>query len=328
MTKTAKTNNVALVEINNNANPRSYIGSYFDPLGVEYIAGKLSQNNADVSAQVFQNSVWKPIHLSLDDFAKKIIATNPDIVGFSTLTYNFSSNIFVAEQIKKSNPATTIIFGSEYISALPEEIGNYNCINYAVIGEGEETMSELVDFIANESANSEREKIKGIAYKENGQVIITPRRSRNKSLDSLPFPKRTAELLAGNFIENMNLPISEQKTTQTTYSRGCPYQCSFCTAPSMWQSNITWRSPNNVVDEIKELQEKFGINTVLFSDLSFNVNPKKVEELCDAINQAGVEFYWQAMARIDRITPELLEKMHSAGCRKIAYGIETFESEK
>src|SRR3989338_7109715 len=155
MTRTAKTNNVALVEINNNANPQSYIGSYFDPLGVEYIAGKLSQNNADVSA-------------------KKIIATNPDIVGFSTLTYNFLSNIYVAEQIKKSNPATTIIFGSEHISALPEEIGNYNCINYAVIGEGEETMSELVDFIANESANSEREKIKGIAYKENGQVIITP----------------------------------------------------------------------------------------------------------------------------------------------------------
>src|SRR3989344_5869734 len=264
--------------------------SCFDPLGIEYVAGTLLREGAEVM-------VMQQRGQGLDQFAGEILATEPDMVGFSAMTYNFPASTYVARLIKGRKPGVVTLFGGEHVSAVPDEVRD-GCIDFVVMGEGEETASELVMAL---SSGSDASGIAGLAYKQGGDIVINPRRARNKTLDSLPFPLRSPALLEGNAITHMSPPISAQRAvTQMTYSRGCPYSCSYCTAPSMWLPTVSWREPKHVIGEIKETQKRFGTNTVFFTDLTFNANPARAEKLCDAMLDEGIRLYWYAMARTDR----------------------------
>jgi radical SAM superfamily enzyme YgiQ (UPF0313 family) len=113
------------------------------------------------------------------------------------------------------------------------------------------------------------------------------------------------------------------------YSRGCSYGCSYCASKNIWGKNVKWRSAKNVVKEIKELQKRFGTNTLFFTDLTFNVNSEKVYELCNELKKQKVDINWYAMLRIadsngrPLANKKLLKAMKDAGCSKVSYGIET-----
>lgn len=261
----------------------------------------------------------------LDSVARHISTFDPQIAGFSAMTWSFPAASYVARRLKGLNPAIRTIFGGDHPSAMPEIVKN-NEIDFAVMGEGEKSFQELIEAI---ETSSGFDKINGIAYKKNGEIIIAPKRDRRLDLDALPLPLRDKETLKWSKIYAlMYPPPSQQKAVGViSYSRGCPYHCSFCNVPSTWGTAVRYRTVSRVVDEIEMLQKEYGTNLVFFTDLTFNLINEKVNAICDEILKRDLSINWMAMCRGQRITRSLAVKMKEAGCSKIGIGVESVVEE-
>ena len=317
--KVTKIKNITLVEANGGLwKPGVFTRhSSFESLALEYIGAVLKQEGYNVKILQQKN---KPIN----GFLQNILTTKPDLVGFSTMTYNFPLSKSLANIIKENNNIP-IVFGGVHISSHPESIDD-KAIDYGVVGEGEYTFRDLVKALDN---GQDPRKIKGIVYWDDG-VKFTGLRERIEDLDELPFPLREKESLKDTIINSvMNPSRSDQKAVDSiAYSRGCPYGCSYCASKNIWGKTVKWRSAKNVVEEIKELQKQFGTNTLFFTDLTFNLDSEKVYELCNELKNQKVNINWDAMLRIadpngrPLVNRKLLEIMKNAGCSKVSYGIE------
>jgi len=308
-----------------NQKPVAYIKytspSNLEPLGLEYIAAIAEKEGHNIN-------LLQQVDEPEDIFLKKIFDTQPDVVAFTTMTYSYPSAIKIAKKIKDKNKNIITVFGGIHVTSVPASIKE-ECIDFIILGEGEYSFRDLINTI---EFDGDLSKVKGIAYKnEGGGIKINEYRERIENLDELPFPYRLSEILAKTNINTiMNPPLSKQKgVAQILYSRGCPYGCSFCASRNIWGDKIKWRSAKNVVEEIKELQKRFGTNAIFFADLTFNANPGKVYELCNEIKNQKVDIKWYALLRIatpsgrSLISEELLTLMKNTGCSKVGYGLES-----
>ena len=112
------------------------------------------------------------------------------------------------------------------------------------------------------------------------------------------------------------------KSTNLISSRGCPYGCTFC-FKGMWGRQWRGRSPENIIGEMESLHNDYGVNGFLFNDDTFVLDRKRIFEFCDLLKQKGLRVVWYCNGRVNLMTKELLEAMYGAGCRGIAYGIES-----
>lgn len=296
--------------------------SNFEPLGLEYVAAIAKREGHEVN--LFQQGN-EPEQV----FIKKILSTRPHMVAFTAMTYAYPSAIRIAKKIKEKNKNVLTVFGGIHVSSLPSSIKE-GSIDFIVLGEGEYSFRDLIKCIENDySLNS----LEGIVYKDTVRIA---NRRRIENLDELPLPLRLPEILANTKINTiMDPPQSRQKgVAQVLYSRGCPYNCTFCASKNIWGNSVKWRSAETVVAEIKELQDKFGTNTIFFTDLTFNLNHKKVLELCEKIISSKIDIKWYAMLRMTTphgeilVSKELLRTMKDAGCTKVSYGLENLTSEE
>jgi len=287
--------------------------SAFDPISIEYIGAVAQKEGYEVKI-IQQRDEDK------NQLLDKILTEEPDLVGYSTMTYGFPFGKELAEKVKGSKKDVINVFGGYHISALPQEIDG-KIINFGVLGEGEYGFLELLNSLRD---GKEFEEIEGIVFRDvKNNLIITNPRERIDDLDELPFPIRLKEYLEGNWIESgIWPPPSQQKAVaQITYSRGCPHKCSYCASPKIWGPKVRHRSAKNLVGEIEYLQKEFGTNYLFFTDLTFNLRKDKVHELCNEIKERKIEIYWYAMCRPDA-DEKLLREMKDAGCTRIAWGIE------
>ena len=286
--------------------------SCLEPLGIEYL-GKMVQQNG------YQVKILQQRELDRAKILKKVLEYSPDIVGISSMANGFNIAKYLAEQIKMHNHKVVTIYGGVHPSSNPQDIIG-NGIDITVIGEGEYTFIELLKAL---DSSDNISKVDGIAYCDDGLKITKPRR-RIENLDKIPFPLRDKSLLKDcKIYALMYPPPSEQENVcQILYSRGCTYNCSFCSSPNVWGNEVKYRSPQNVVAEIRDLQEQFNTNTLFFTDLTFNLNRKKVYALCDEILKQRIKIIWMAMCNL-RGNKELFKKMRLAGCTKIGFGIES-----
>jgi anaerobic magnesium-protoporphyrin IX monomethyl ester cyclase len=253
-----------------------------------------------------------------------IASENPDIVGFSCMTNTFNSTLNLAKEVKQKTKAINI-FGGYHVSSIEERCVAKDIqspIDYAVIGEGEETFRELVDCI---KSGANAELVNGIAFRKGKQLVVNPRRSRIKNLDDLPWPLRSEEAFQRSSIHGYvgELPPSKQKSVAAvTYSRGCPYGCNFCPSQTIFGKTVSFRSPQDVAAEIGYLKECFGTNMVFLTDLTFNANREKALALSRVLENDALGVYWAAFYRPDS-DRELLKAMKKANCMYIQIGIES-----
>lgn len=269
-------------------NPQGKLAPTFQPLGLAYLAAVIEDQH---EVKIFD--------LQVQD-VREAIKFNPDVVGISIVHSANASRAFATARMFKQK----VVIGGPHASVRPDE-----CIRYAdcvVIGEGEEVFPKVIS-----------EDIKGIIKADE----IT-------DLDSIPFPARHLLPMRKYFLAaKMRLAgrgIREPWATMMT-SRGCPYNCIFCSIHLTMGKKWRVRSPENVVDEIEEIIKKFGIRLISFEDDNISLDPDRLHRICDLIIKRHLRFKWNTPngIRADTLDRELLKKMKQAGCFEVWFAPES-----
>ncbi|MBN2397572.1 MAG: radical SAM protein, partial [Deltaproteobacteria bacterium] len=180
-----------------------------------------------------------------------------------------------------------------------------------VLGEGERTIMKLAPHMADRSKWPD---IRGLAFRREGNIIITEPRELIEDLDSIPLPAR--HLLPLSRYRALGFPVS------IITSRGCPNACIFCQGRRMVGKKVRYRKVESVMDEIEEILA-YGISRINVADDLFTANKRRVREVCGEITKRGLAFKWSAFARVNTVDRETLEMMRDAGCDGISFGIES-----
>lgn len=235
--------------------------------------------------------------------------TKFDIIGITAMAGIFRQVLEVAREMKQRNPATLIVVGGPYVNTLGEEILDYEDIDLAVNGEGEETFSEIIEQVKTAGTFP---LVNGIIYRgSEGKAITNPGRKAIRNIDALPMP-------AYDLFDMDAYPIHRIVT-----SRGCPYKCTFCSSAVVWDYKWTRRTAESLALEVKYLIDNFGRKTFFFNDDTFNMDMKRAEAICDEFIRLKLNILWSTPLRADRITPTLAQKMKKAGCYNVGVGIES-----
>lgn len=242
------------------------------------------------------------------------------IAGFSIMSQTgLHWSIFLAKLIKESITDISIIFGGSlmgYIGAYREQLlKKFPFIDYVVWGDGEEAILNIIEHLRGKSVDLCAPS--GITSLKNPCSAITPYKCRG-GLDEIPFPDYS----------DLNLSLYPQFAYKLPYlpivrSRGCPYKCVFCSERNLW-TGYRERSPQNVVEEIKYLKEKYEVGTFRFNDSLIDANPSALEAMSGLLIEKKLNIKWMALARLRHgLNQKLLQKMRQSGCWSLWYGLES-----
>ena len=287
------------------------------PLGVYYLAASVRKAGHDV--RVIDGEA---LEMTVDDVGRDAVAYGPDIVGISSTTVAFHRALETAREIKARMPAVPVVVGGPHVTAVGEEVFEQKEIDLAVYGEGEETLTELLDAL---STGGDLSSVKGLGYRRNGRPSINAARPFIEDLDDIPLP---AYDLLGDFglynpppTNYKRLPVANVVT-----SRGCPNQCTFC-GHSVFGRTLRQRSPENIAAEIELLYERHHVREIAFVDDTFTINPERIFALFSILNRKNIRFPWTCMSRINTADFETLRFMKEQGCWHISFGIESGSEE-
>lgn len=241
----------------------------------------------------------------------------PDIVLINVASTTFENDMNAVLAIKETLPKTlTVLTGAHFLTFNTSVLEKYPFIDIIIRGEPEITFKEIV-------SGKSLEEIKGITFRNNQSMIISnPNREFLANLDKLPFPARD---LVNNDLYIR--PDNAQKQAIIRVAAGCPYHCFFCLATPVSGSKPRYRSVDNIIAEIKECREKYGINNFVFWSDLFSANHDFVKNLCKKIKSETPNIIWSANSRVDTVNEEILTIMKNAGCSLISMGIESGSQE-
>ena len=253
--------------------------------------------------------------LSAEAAIRQIFHFKPKLVilNFSTATFSADKNF--ALELKKTLPRTHLAGIGVHVSTLPEETLIETALDSIIRGEPEMTALDLAE---NLRGKERLRYVKGLSYRGNPTFVHNPARPWIENLDALPFPAR--DLLKN---ERYKMPVFNRPYTLVITARGCPNNCSFCTANLYYGTKIRKRSPENVLDEVEEILKVHKIRDITFWADTFTFDRHYVLKICQEIKERGLKFRWMANARVDRVDPEMLKEMASTGCQIISYGVES-----
>jgi anaerobic magnesium-protoporphyrin IX monomethyl ester cyclase len=287
------------------------------PLGVCYLASVLQKAGHAVS--IIDAT---PLNLSIETLTEKILFEKPDMVGLSLYTYTADIGLSLAKSLKLKT-SIPIIVGGAHATALPRYFLNPDtAIDVVVIGEGEETLLDLVENWKKDHWSKSLNEIKGIAFRNNfGKIIINDLR-KPVDMEKIPFPAR--ELLDHSLYIQLPYVCKRPPVTNIATSRHCPHgKCTYCSVNINSKSQYRRFSTRRVITEIKFLIDKYGIKEFYFWDEVFTVNEEWVVEFCSLLLQEGIDIAWTCYGRINLVTQKMLQAMAKAGCWYILYGIES-----
>ena len=303
------------------------------PIGASYIAAYLRENGHKVQ---FIDSLGS----GMDHFTKRgeatlrgltfdeILERIPDGIDVIGVTNLFSHAWPVvrdlAKKIKELHPDIPIVSGGINQTSIPEFILSHGCIDYIVLGEGELTMLKLVERL---EKNESIEDISGLAYVKDGKPMVNPKQQEDliEDLDILPWP--AFDLIPIENYINAKSPhgASRGRSIQMIATRGCPYTCTFCTAPKMWLPKWRSRSPKNVVDEMEHWNKKFRVNDFHFEDLTMIYNKEWAMDFSKELINRGMDISWQMPngTRAEIFDDEVVDALKACGCLNVAFAPES-----
>jgi radical SAM superfamily enzyme YgiQ (UPF0313 family) len=247
---------------------------------------------------------------------------SPHLVGVSLNCIQLEGGYSVIKAIRESSPGITVVVGGPHPSGIKEQIFE-ECpeIDIVVVGEGEQSMLQLVGAIA---GGGDLSDVKGIIYRKNKTIVHNEPRTHIHNLDMLPQPNY--DLLVGPFSYPGTNPLGAIPQVHLMAARGCPFRCTFCN-DSVWGGRVRFRSPQSVADEIQLLAERFKAREVYFQDDTLNITKSYLHGICDEIIKRGLNekliFKAPLRANESSIDEALLEKAKAAGFWMFFFGVET-----
>lgn len=295
------------------------IRDLYPHLGLNYLKTVLTNKGYQVevldSLSVYALSNFK-LPINIPNMAKKILEeSEAEILGISVLTPYRKMAFDIARFAKEKNPNIKIILGGPHITAMEEFILNRyaNLIDAIVIGEGEDTLLELIGAF---ESKKNLKNVKGIAYVDsNGEIIKNPVRPLIENLDRIPFP---------NYDQYIKiLPDNKLSSVVIMTSRGCPFKCRFCSSSLFWKK---WRirSPKNVVNEIEYLMHKYRVEEIRIWDDTFGINKNQAIGVFRRLVENKIKIRIGYLnTRFDVIDEEILYWYKKAGGTGIFFGLES-----
>ncbi len=263
------------------------------------------------------------LRLNAQDVINRLMEINPDYIGMTASTQTISQAAKMTELIKASLPGSKIIIGGPHVSAVPDKtLEKYSYFDIGVIGEGEETLLEILRFYDEGCQNLGA--IKGIIYRgKDGKTLKTPQRPLIENLDAYPMP--AWDLLPDlktyyrPSAENMNrLPAVNMMV-----SRGCPMKCTFCfNRMDPRNRRVRWYSAERIMSEIEMLVKEFGVREISFFDDNMLANKKLLSQLCERLIDARLDLTWNCYGSANYADEKLFRLMRKAGCWQISWGVE------
>lgn len=246
------------------------------------------------------------------DYVKDLKEFQPDYLLINAATPTLQHDLEALKIAKEVLPdVITFAKGAAFLTISNDVMRDCDALDVIIFGEAEETLRELLE-------GKNKSEILGIYYRENGEIKFTGQRPFIENLDEIPFPARH---LVDNSIYRR--PDNNKVQAVVKVSRGCPFHCFFCLATPVSGAKVRKRSPENIVAEIRECVEKYGItNFVFWSDI-FNIDRDWTISLCNAIIESGLKITWSANTRADTADFEMAKIMYKSGCRLVSVGVES-----
>ena len=296
-------------------NPTNAVDKYgaakeMAPLGMLSIAAVLEDHGYSVRVT--------DLEFAREDVGAIIELERPAVVGIGGTSTSRFNAFEVAHTAKLVNPAIVTVYGGSHASFTAQDtLEHVPAVDIVVRGEGEMAMLELLRCI---SAQGDLAKVQGISYRQAGGISHNDPMPRIRDLDALPTPARHLIDMSGY---RLKLDLLGTKAASVITSRGCPINCSFCSASVMFGHLLTTRSAANVVDEMVYLLEHCGADGLKIFDSTFTLSRRHAEGICDEILRRGLAFPWECEIRVNTVDLPLLRKMKAAGCYLVDFGIES-----
>jgi radical SAM superfamily enzyme YgiQ (UPF0313 family) len=293
--------------------PVSYTRQLYPALGTMYVAAALRNSIRKVSIIDAPASGY-----TTQDILTYLKTEKPNYTGFTIYVNQVNSSMKIAKIIKGILPNTKIIFGGPHIYFHYEQIMR-DCkdVDYCIRGEGEYSLLSLIE---SNYHNKALEGIPGLTYRKNGQVCSDLPPEIIENLDGITFPAR--ELTPYKNYRSTESLGRKKNFTTILASRGCPHDCPYCDSAARWKKRVYFRTPENVIQELIELQTIFKMKYVRFVDDYFTLKKDWVKRFCELYKEKNIKIKWQCSARIESIDSEIVQQMKMAGCKIIALGIE------
>lgn len=305
------------------------------PVGLAYLAGNLRTKGFNVSLIDSVGEAIEQIYyygrqnlyvngLMID----KIISAIPKDSKYIGLSFPFSHEWSLYSQVtyavKDSFPRSVVICGGEHATALPHFcLQNNSAIDYCVLGEGENTLAELIDAL---ESSMPAEEVAGLAMRgKNGKINFTARRKRILDIDSISQPAWDLTPIENYLGKGYSFGVNIGRSMPIIATRGCPYRCTFCSNLRMWEGEWRFRSPRKVVDEMEEYVRKYSAKNFDFYDLTAIVRKDWTVEFCNLLIERKMDITWQLPSgtRSEALDKEVTKLLYKSGCRNLTYAPES-----
>jgi len=275
------------------------------PLGPAYLYAALKKGGINVK--------FFDIRVEKKSLYSEIESFKPNLIGMTSTTFEFKKVEGLAENIKKRFKIP-IALGGVHATLVPDKILKKEIFDFVFIGEAEKTIIELCRALQSKDKYRKIKSINGIGYLKNGKIVINKKRNYTEDLDLLPFPDYSGFKL-NRYVKSFTIFTS----------RGCPYQCIYCSAKELFGTKFRFRSAKNVVDEIELLKKKYNVNDFQFSDDNFAIKQKRAIEICKEIIKRKLNIKWSCDQglKVNTVTKELAHYMKKSGCTNVAIGVES-----
>ncbi len=264
------------------------------------------------------------VGLSERDIEDQIRDFNPDMVGINcqfSRQYKIYHSIFSI--VKKVNPEIITIAGGPHTTVCPDEVlGDQHC-DLILSGEAEESFRNLIVAI---NTGGDTGTIDGLGWKADGQIYINPKQKLIADLDSIVFPAYHLMGIERYFgLSESHGPRHKKRFAPVITSRGCPAQCTFCSAHRVWGSRYRVRSVDNVLKEMRLLKDTYGIEEIMFEDDNVTANPKRAKELFRRMVDERLDFVWDTPNGVGiwAMDEEMIDLMKASGCIKLNFPVES-----
>ena len=302
------------------------------PLGLAYIAAVLRDDKHSIEMidalgaapeqMIPDGDIWR-LGLSPEQVVDRIPADTEAIGITSMWSYSWPIVRELIHKIRANFPKVPIVCGGEHFTAVPELSMEQAPIDFLVLGEGEETAVALFRAL---ELGLDHSVIPGIAFRTTAGVVHkNPRRDRIKNVDEIPWPAWEYFDIEAYSSNRLVSGIYYGKTVPILATRGCPYQCTYCSSPKMWTTRWYAREPKDVIDEIETYHKRYGASNFPFQDLTAILKREWVVEFCHQVESRGLKITWQLPAgtRSEIIDEEVASLLVRSGCRSLNFAPES-----